>query len=388
MNVCVCVCVCRRRKGRVRGLVTKYMGISNHEMSSFLIHVSPMIGKRIRFHHRSIVSLSLLPDEPTVATTNDLQHSGHQPFCSLYRVSFIVRLFFCVSSFVCLLTFTATVKMTHSRLSDEDIQSVFDVFDTDGSGAVGADELIYAFRALGWARVTEADVKKLIADFGEGASQAINAASFARLVRSKQKLADGPEEMLAAFKLFDLEGKGRISAANLKAAGTIASRTKVSDQLVGEMMRLADLDRDGYLTFEEFRKAVAKHDAGIGATEMSLTMASGGGFNMSVAGGSPKAPGGLLGRQASIRYGSSASVGDEDSQVHTIAGVKVKFVAGRVSKVEVRRALTSCGYDRETLPDQVFDEVFGESDTDNDSQLNLDEYCRLLVGFGEVVDGY
>ena len=64
------------------------------------------------------------------------------------------------------------------------------------------------------------------------------------------------------------------------------------------------------------------------------------------------------------------------------------LVGGKISKREVRRAFVCFGYNSEAMPDADFNELFDDSDSDGDGKLTRDEYCRLVVGFGEVVEGY
>lgn len=301
--------------------------------------------------------------------------------------------------------------MTSARISDEDIRSVFVVFDTDGTGVIDATELLHALKSLGWQRITEADVSRLMASVGKDtrAGEGLSFTEFADVVRQKQKLADGPEEILAAFRLFDKSGTGRLSAADLKSAGERATGKVVPDRMVAEIMRLADLDRDGHLCFDEFRAAVSKYDASLQANAQASTHFAFGG-TMTAEQVAAELGGSGLGDSvradqtaaaapaaaatpstAAANLGSSGAGEASPSAAGTtevIAGVKVTFVAGKIEKKEVRRALAALGYDDETLPSNVFDDLFADSDADNDKRLTLDEYCTLLVGFGEQVDGY
>lgn len=289
--------------------------------------------------------------------------------------------------------------MTSARLSDNDIRSVFEVFDVDGTGFIDAVELLTALRSLGWTKVTETDVEKIIKqaqeeeeaelDLNEAELKAhrsnrklhLNYSQFSDLVRNKQRAADGPEEVLAAFRLFDADHKGRISFNDLKVAGKIATGKEVQDSLVNEILRLADWDKDGFLTFDEFRKAVSKGDA----AEATLTS--------TVMLGATITNAEMAAREARLQKEAESKMDAEDQKAvkaeeHVIAGVKVSVIGGRLAKTEVRRALVVCGYTHDTLPTNVFEELFAESDADNDGLLTLDEYCKLLVGFGESVDGY
>ena len=63
------------------------------------------------------------------------------------------------------------------------------------------------------------------------------------------------EEILEAFKVFDKDGNGFISAAELRHIMTNLGE-KLTDEEVDEMIREADIDGDGQINYEEFVKVM------------------------------------------------------------------------------------------------------------------------------------
>ncbi len=61
----------------------------------------------------------------------------------------------------------------------------------------------------------------------------------------KMKDTDSEEEILEAFKVFDKDGNGFISAAELRHIMTNLGE-KLTDEEVDEMIREADIDGDGF----------------------------------------------------------------------------------------------------------------------------------------------
>jgi len=59
---------------------------------------------------------------------------------------------------------------------------------------------------------------------------------------------DSEEELREAFKTFDRDGNGRISAAELRHVMTNLGE-KLSDEEVDEMIKEADLDGDGEVNY-------------------------------------------------------------------------------------------------------------------------------------------
>ena len=72
---------------------------------------------------------------------------------------------------------------------------------------------------------------------------------FFELMSKKKANIDPEEELIEAFKHFDRDGNGLISADELRRAMTNLGE-KMSDEEVNEMIREADLDGDGHVNYE------------------------------------------------------------------------------------------------------------------------------------------
>jgi calmodulin len=73
------------------------------------------------------------------------------------------------------------------------------------------------------------------------------------MMARKMRDTDSEEEIKEAFKVFDKDGNGFISAAELRHVMTNLGE-KLSDVEVDEMIREADVDGDGQINYEEFVK--------------------------------------------------------------------------------------------------------------------------------------
>lgn len=69
------------------------------------------------------------------------------------------------------------------------------------------------------------------------------------MMAKKMKDSDSEEELREAFKVFDRDGNGSISAAELRHVMTNLGE-KLTDEEVDEMIREADLDGDGQVNYE------------------------------------------------------------------------------------------------------------------------------------------
>ena len=73
------------------------------------------------------------------------------------------------------------------------------------------------------------------------------------MMARKMKDTDSEEEILEAFKVFDKDGNGFISAAELRHVMTNLGE-KLTEEEVEEMIKEADFDGDGQVNYDEFVK--------------------------------------------------------------------------------------------------------------------------------------
>merc|ERR1712097_93317 len=96
-----------------------------------------------------------------------------------------------------------------------EIREAFDLFDTDGSGAIDAKELKVAMRALGF-EPKEDEIRKMISDIDKDGDGTIDFDEFVMMMTAKMAEKDSREEICKAFKLFDDDDTGKITFKNLK----------------------------------------------------------------------------------------------------------------------------------------------------------------------------
>jgi calmodulin len=72
---------------------------------------------------------------------------------------------------------------------------------------------------------------------------------FLTMMSKKMKDSDNDEEIREAFRAFDKDGNGFISAAELRNAMTNLGE-KLTDQEIEEMIQEADIDGDGQVNYE------------------------------------------------------------------------------------------------------------------------------------------
>ncbi len=100
---------------------------------------------------------------------------------------------------------------------------------------------------------TEAGLADMINEIDANGDGTVDFPEFLTMMGRKMNDVESEEEVLEAFKVFDKDGNGFISAAELRHIMTNLGE-KLSDEEVDEMIREADIDGDGQINYEEFVK--------------------------------------------------------------------------------------------------------------------------------------
>lgn len=135
----------------------------------------------------------------------------------------------------------------------EEFREAFALFDKDGDGCITTSELGTVMRSLGQ-DPSEEDLQDMINEVDVDGSGTIDFEEFIAMMEKKQMNSmDTEEELRGAFKVFDKDGNGYISATELRHVMTSLGE-KLTDEELEEMIREADTDGDGQVNYEEFAK--------------------------------------------------------------------------------------------------------------------------------------
>ncbi|XP_017079815.1 calmodulin-related protein 97A [Drosophila eugracilis] len=140
-----------------------------------------------------------------------------------------------------------------SELTEEQIaefKDAFVQFDKEGTGKIATRELGTLMRTLGQ-NPTEGELQDLIADIDSNGNGQLDFSGFCAIMAKQMRETDTEEETREAFKIFDRDGDGFISPAELRFV-MINLGEKVTDEEIDEMIREADFDGDGMINYEEF----------------------------------------------------------------------------------------------------------------------------------------
>ena len=141
-----------------------------------------------------------------------------------------------------------TENLTEEQIAE--FKEAFQIFDKNGDGSITTKELGTVMRSLGQSP-SEEELQNMISEVDADQSGSIDFKEFLNIMAKKMKETDTEEELIEAFKVFDKDGNGLISAHELRFVMTTAGE-KLSEDEIDEMIREADIDGDGYIDYEEF----------------------------------------------------------------------------------------------------------------------------------------
>ncbi|KAL4601813.1 hypothetical protein ACB092_10G009300 [Castanea dentata] len=146
------------------------------------------------------------------------------------------------------------------ELDDEQIaelREIFRSFDRNNDGSLTQLELGSLLRSLGLKPSPE-QLETLIQKTDKNSNGLIEFSEFITLVAPDLLPAKSPyteDQLRQLFKLFDRDGNGFITAAELAHSMAKLGHALTAEELTG-MIKEADLDGDGTINFEEFSLAI------------------------------------------------------------------------------------------------------------------------------------
>ncbi|EMG48671.1 Cell division control protein 31 [Candida maltosa Xu316] len=124
-----------------------------------------------------------------------------------------------------------------------EIREAFQLFDMNGDGCLDYHELKVAFRALGF-DLSKRQVLDIIHEYDTDDTNLITYDNFYKTVGEMIIKRDPLEEIRRAFRLFDIDGTGKISVRNLRKISKDLGEN-LTDEELQAMIDEFDLDEDG-----------------------------------------------------------------------------------------------------------------------------------------------
>ena len=140
-----------------------------------------------------------------------------------------------------------------TEISDElvhQFKDTFNLFDKDNDGFISVEELEDVMKSLGQSP-TKDELKDMVNDVDTDGDGRIDFPEFLTMMSRKVHELDLNKEMEEAFKVFDKDGDGFITPAELKSV-LHSLGDKLTNNEITMMMKEADLNGDGKINFHEF----------------------------------------------------------------------------------------------------------------------------------------
>lgn len=145
-------------------------------------------------------------------------------------------------------------------VKEEDVLSMkeaFDVFDADKSGAIDLGELKNAIVALGLEHSAE-KITNLLKDLDKNGDNSIDFEEFLTMLGFYNKDLTDEDHLKELYKVF-AQSNGKITVEDFRrVASQVGDR--YSDDELNDMLNCADLDKDGYVNWDEFKSVVLKEN--------------------------------------------------------------------------------------------------------------------------------
>ncbi|CAD8051441.1 unnamed protein product [Paramecium primaurelia] len=142
------------------------------------------------------------------------------------------------------------VRQNLSRDEVIELKKAFDLFDDDGSGTIDPAELKGAFEELGL-RAQNKMIYQVLGEIDQDNQGGFSFDNFIKLATAKQNLKETRGSLMRTFNLFDLNREGRITWDELKRV-SVDLGDDLNDEEIKKIFRKADLNDDGFVTFEDF----------------------------------------------------------------------------------------------------------------------------------------
>ncbi|KAK6915423.1 EF-hand domain [Dillenia turbinata] len=130
------------------------------------------------------------------------------------------------------------------------IQDAFCLIDRDGDGCITMQELATVIKSLD-ANPTEEELQGMINEVDVDGNGTIEFGEFLHVMARKMRENEADEELREAFKVFDRDQDGYISAREMRNV-MVNLVEKLTDEELLEMIKEADLDGDGLINYDEF----------------------------------------------------------------------------------------------------------------------------------------
>ena len=140
-----------------------------------------------------------------------------------------------------------------TELQIAEYKEAFQIFDKHGEGVINSKELGTIMRSLGLSPSDE-DLKEIIDSFdNDKNNNMIDFNSFLIIMARRKNDIDKEEDLLEAFRVFDKENNGKISARELRYV-MMSSGEDLNENAIEDMIHEASSGQEDFIDYHKFVK--------------------------------------------------------------------------------------------------------------------------------------
>ncbi|XP_002163186.3 calmodulin-A isoform X1 [Hydra vulgaris] len=136
-------------------------------------------------------------------------------------------------------------------------QDVFYKFDENDDGRISLNEAMHAFRLLGFSP-NVGEVQEMFTEKESLHKGSLDFPQFILILEKNLKTPDSTEDIIKAFETLDPKRSGYIRASDIYTIITSLGDPKINSEEVNEMLREADVKKNGVINYREFAKKLGE----------------------------------------------------------------------------------------------------------------------------------
>lgn len=152
-------------------------------------------------------------------------------------------------------TYAYIASQLLSKNEKENLSKIFMQIDKNGDGQLSKEEILEGYDKFFGKAMEKEDIEKMFDSVDTDKSGFIEYSEFIVAAMNEKNILTN-EKLQAAFKMFDKDGSGSISASEIKEV--LGFGQSMSEEAVNDIIKQVDDNGDGEISFDEFAQMMKK----------------------------------------------------------------------------------------------------------------------------------